>query len=29
VDVYVYKISWRKGDGSLQEPRVGEVTLLR
>jgi gliding motility-associated-like protein len=29
VDVYIYKISWRKGDGSLQEPRVGEVTLLR
>jgi trimeric autotransporter adhesin len=27
-DVYVYKIRWRKGDGSLTI-KTGEVTLLR
>ncbi len=29
VDVYIYNILWRRGDGALQPPLVGEVTLLR
>ncbi len=29
VDVYIYNILWRRGDGALQPPLIGEVTLLR
>lgn len=29
VDVYIYNILWRRGDGALQPPLTGEVTLLR
>lgn len=28
-DVYIYNILWRRGDGALQPPAIGEVTLLR
>ncbi len=29
MDTYIYRISWRRKDGALQEPLVGEVTLIR
>ncbi len=29
MDTYVYRIMWRRKDGALQEPLVGEVTLIR
>jgi gliding motility-associated-like protein len=29
VDVYIWQLQYRYGDGALQAPRVGEVTLLR
>jgi gliding motility-associated-like protein len=28
-EVYIYRITFRRGDGALQPTRVGEVTLLR
>ncbi|MBX2890256.1 MAG: gliding motility-associated C-terminal domain-containing protein [Saprospiraceae bacterium] len=28
-DVYVYYIRWQRGDGALQPPKKGDVTLLR
>lgn len=28
-DVYLYRISWRRGDGTLMPPAVGNITLLR
>jgi gliding motility-associated-like protein len=28
-DVYVYYIRWQRGDGALQPPKKGDITLLR
>ncbi|MBP6827600.1 MAG: gliding motility-associated C-terminal domain-containing protein [Saprospiraceae bacterium] len=28
-DVYVYIIRWQRGDGALQPPLIGDITLLR
>jgi gliding motility-associated-like protein len=29
VDVYVYRIFWKRGDGALQTPLSGEINLIR
>jgi gliding motility-associated-like protein len=29
IDVYVYRIFWRRGDGALQAPKQGEINLIR